>query len=169
MRPPAYRGLMPFAERYLRSMGLVAAEHRQVKRYHITLTDEAIDGEIAAAADAFLPKLLPTFDEPTPPAGFSVLHRGEDAVWLLVYSWVWDEVLHCRIASAAGPVARQGARNDDPTDFAELSDLLIGCVWELAVAVHERAAWVRHMLIPDHPDLDGYLADVVPDGPVGGP
>jgi len=26
---------------------------------------------------------------------------------------------------------------------------------------------VRHMLVPDEPDLPAYLADRIPDGPVG--
>jgi hypothetical protein len=43
----------------------------------------------------------------------------------------------------------------------------VGCVWELAVLEHERAAWVRHMLTPAEPDLAAYLADRPADGPVG--
>jgi hypothetical protein len=31
----------------------------------------------------------------------------------------------------------------------------------------QRSAWVRHLLDTDRPDLDGYLADVYPDGPAG--
>lgn len=45
----------------------------------------------------------------------------------------------------------------------------IGCVWELAPLEHERSAWVRPGLMPASPDLDGYLADEVADGPVGDP
>jgi hypothetical protein len=29
---------------------------------------------------------------------------------------------------------------------------------------HERSAWVRHILAPGAPDLDGYLADSMPSG-----
>ena len=29
---------------------------------------------------------------------------------------------------------------------------------------HERSAWVRHILMPDAPDLDGYLADSMLSG-----
>jgi hypothetical protein len=43
----------------------------------------------------------------------------------------------------------------------------IGCVWELAVLEHERAAWVRHILSPATPDLDGYLNDLHPEKPIG--
>jgi hypothetical protein len=41
----------------------------------------------------------------------------------------------------------------------------IGCIWELPPFGHERSASVRHVLDTDRPDLDGYLADVYPDGP----
>ena len=43
----------------------------------------------------------------------------------------------------------------------------IGCVWELPPIAHERDAWVRHMLVPDQPDLSAYLADFMPDGLTG--
>ena len=43
----------------------------------------------------------------------------------------------------------------------------IGCVWELPPLLHERDAWVRHMLTPDAPDLDAYLADSLPEGTTG--
>lgn len=35
--------------------------------------------------------------------------------------------------------------------------------------VHEGSAWVRHGLRPSAPAVDAYLADVLPEGPVGGP
>jgi hypothetical protein len=45
----------------------------------------------------------------------------------------------------------------------------MGCVWELAIVAHERDAWVRHMLAPGQPDLDGYLADSLSALMVGSP
>jgi hypothetical protein len=44
----------------------------------------------------------------------------------------------------------------------------MGCVWELAPLGHERAAWIRHVLEPEIPDLGGYLSDVLPDGSTEG-
>ena len=35
--------------------------------------------------------------------------------------------------------------------------------------VHERSAWVRHVMSPPSPDLAAYEADVLPAGSVGGP
>jgi hypothetical protein len=60
-----------------------------------------------------------------------------------------------------------GCPDRDPAHFVRLDRSLIGCVWELPPILHERDAWVRHMLAPDRPDLAGYLADSLPDGTTG--
>jgi hypothetical protein len=78
----------------------------------------------------------------------------------MAYAWVHGEIVHSRGASAV---------LDAPTSFTPLTEPLIGCVWELPALVHERSSWVRHGLRPEHPAVDAYLADVLPEGPVGGP
>ena len=60
-----------------------------------------------------------------------------------------------------------GCPDDDPAHFVVLDRPWIGCVWELPPIAHERDAWVRHMLVPDKPDLHAYLADAMPDGLTG--
>ena len=95
-----------------------------------------------------------------------VMHRGGDGgAYLLVYSWVWDNVLEMHTAAAGQPVL--DCADDDPTHFTVLERPWIGCVWELAVLEHERAAWVHWMLSCDPPNLAGYLADVRADALVG--
>jgi hypothetical protein len=54
--------------------------------------------------------------------------------------------------------------DDDPTHFIVVDRPWIGCVWELPPIHRERNAWVRHILMPDAPDLDGYLADSMLSG-----
>ena len=66
--------------------------------------------------------------------------------------------------SAAAGEPYLGCPDDDPAHFVPNARILAGCVWELTVLEHERAAWVEHMLVPDEPDLDAYLADGVADG-----
>ncbi|MDX3248064.1 hypothetical protein PV408_41475 [Streptomyces sp. ME18-1-4] len=81
---------------------------------------------------------------------------------------MWDNVLHFRGAAAGQPVL--GCPDDDPTHFVVPHRPWIGCVWELPPILHERDAWVRHMLAPtapDIPDLDAYLADSLPAGTTG--
>ena len=159
-----YRARMPFEEKYLSVHPVATIAGRQVKKYHVNTVDAPIEPEIQAAADAFLPRLFPEPDN-TPPASFTILHRGQRASYLLAYNWVWDNVLHC--ATAAAGIEFLGCPDTDPTHFVELTRPWIGCVWELPPLGHERNAWVRHMLVPDEPNLTAYLADNMPPGRTG--
>ncbi|MDH2425608.1 hypothetical protein [Sphaerisporangium sp. TRM90804] len=155
---------MAFTEKYLRVPGVTHVAGRRVKRYHVTTVDAEIEDAVQRAAYAFLPSLIPEPDG-TPPAAFTVLHRGVDAVYLNAYSWVWDNVLECHTAAAGSPFL--GCDDTDVTHFKQLAKPWIGCVWELPPLEHERAAWVRHLLDPDEPDLDAYLADLPKEGMIG--
>lgn len=153
---------MGFSERYMRQGGVAPVGDWRVKQYLVTVASTPLDSGVVEAAQAYLPKLLPSAaaTDTTPRVAFSVLHEGVDAVWLMLYSWVYGEILHSRGASA--PLS-------GPAEFTPLSEPLIGCVWELPALVHERSAWVRHGLQPDSPAVEDYLADFLPDGPVGRP
>lgn len=157
---------MAFAQRYLTTPDRIEVGGRHVKRYHLTVDGAEIDGAVQDAAYALIPRLLPEPDG-TPPASFSMLHRSGIGAYLLVYSWTFADVLELRAAVAGVPVL--GAPDEDPTNFAMSTRHWIGCVWELAPLEHERSAWVRHVLQPDQPDLDGYLADQHPSGWTGNP
>lgn len=152
---------MVFHERFLAHGGVVGVAEWRIKQYRVTVADEPIEQPVVAAAERLLPKLLPASaaSDDTPRIAFAVLHKGRDAVWHNLYSWCHGEILHCRAASA--PLA-------EPTAFTELTEPLIGCVWELPALTHERSAWVRHVLRPAEPEVDAYLDDLLPEGPVGG-
>jgi hypothetical protein len=158
---------MSFTERFSRPSAPIELDGWTVKPYEVGVTSRPIGREIVAAAIGFLPRLLPVRlahpslaheQAESPRSAFAVLHQGADALWLNLYSWVYQSILHCR--AAWSPLAA--------VSFAELDEPLIGCVWELPALVHERSAWVRHVLSPARPDLPGYLADVLPEGQVGG-
>jgi hypothetical protein len=146
---------MSFTERFARPSPPIEVDGWTIKPYQVTVTDQPIAPGIVAAAFDFLPKLLPTSlahpslaheQEGSPRFAFAVLHQGADALWLNLYTWVYQSILHCRTASSPlGDVS-----------FGELAEPLIGCVWELPALVHERSAWVRHVMSPDRPDLAGY-------------
>ncbi len=157
---------MTFTEKLLWSLPPIEIGGRGVKRYHVTADPAGIDPAVEKAAYAILPELLPPEPDSTPAAAFVVLHRGgDDGAYLNAYSWVWDNVLHFRGAVAGQPVLDCPDR--DPAHFIRLDRPWIGCVWELPPIQHERDAWVRHVLAPDRPDLDGYLADSLADGTTG--
>ena len=167
---------MPFTEKLLTVPPPIEVAGRHIKRYHVTTDPAGIAPEVERAAYAILPELLPgpgprlpgggTSDDTTPPATFVVLHRGgDDGAYLNAYSWVWDNVLHFRGASAGQPVL--GCPDLDPTHFITPDLPWIGCVYELPPILHERDAWVRHLLTPEVPDLDAYLADSLAAGTTG--
>jgi hypothetical protein len=156
---------MAFKEKLLSSQPPVETAGRHYKRYYVMTAAAVITPDVAKAALALLPDLVPEMDG-TPPAGFVVLHRGGDgAAYLNAYTWVWDNVLHMRGAAAAQPAL--GCPDADPAHFITLDRPWIGCVWELPPIQHERDAWVRHMLVPDAPDLAGYLRDRMAGGTTG--
>ncbi|MFC4016965.1 hypothetical protein ACFOW4_03270 [Micromonospora sp. GCM10011542] len=157
---------MAFRDKDLRTPGPVTVDGRQLKRYHIDQPERPIEPEVEKAAYDLLPALLPDTGDGTPAAGWVVLHRGADTgAYLLAYTWVWDNVVRVRSAAAGQPAL--DCPDDDPTHFVELDRPWAGCVWELAVLEHERAAWVEHVLAPERPDLSGYLTDTRAEGPVG--
>jgi hypothetical protein len=58
---------MTFTEKYLRAAGTVAVGGRQVKRDHVSIEPE-IEETVRKAAAEYLPRLLPSPDDETPPA-----------------------------------------------------------------------------------------------------
>jgi hypothetical protein len=157
---------MPFHQKYVHALAPIDRADRNIKRYHITREPDGVIGaDIADAAYAAAEKLLPAPDGEMPPASWIVLHEGRDAMYLCVYSWLWGNAVHSRGAAAGEPYL--SCPDKDLTNFITVSEPLVGCVWELPTMAHERTAWVRHMLAPSVPDLAGYLADTLPDGPIG--
>ncbi|HEY9375204.1 hypothetical protein [Streptomyces sp.] len=156
---------MAFSEKLLFVPPPIEVAGRRVKRYHVTSDPAGIAPEVEKAAYAILPDILPEPDG-TPPATFVVLHRGDDTgAYLNAYSWVWDNVLHFGGAAAGQPVLN--CPDTDPAHFVRTDSPWIGCVWELPPILHERDAWARHMLTPDTPDLDAYVADALAPGTTG--
>ncbi|MCX4855577.1 hypothetical protein OG426_44790 [Streptomyces canus] len=156
---------MAFNEKLLTVPPPIEVAGRHIKRYHVTADPAGIAPDVEKAAYEMLPELLPEPDG-TPPAAFAVLHRGADTgAYLNVYSWVWDNVLHFRCAAAGQPALR--CPDVDPTHFVTPDLPWIGCVFELPPILHERDAWVRHLLAPEVPDLAAYLADSLPEGTTG--
>jgi hypothetical protein len=148
----------------LRARPRITIAERRFKRYHVNGDGSEIPGDVQEAAYRFVPHLLPPLDD-TEPAGFIVLHQGVGGVSLTVHSWVAHNLLHTRRAVAGEPCA--GGVAGDLTTFAVVEQPLVGSTWELAPLAHEPAAWIRHVVDAEVPDVHAYLADLLPDGPVG--
>jgi hypothetical protein len=152
---------MPYSPRHVTWRGTAQLNGRQLKHYDVTACDAEIEPGVRKAAHDILPRLLPAPDATTPPASFVILHRGAaTGAYLVAYSWFWDNVIG--VQKAVAGVGELGCPDDNPENFIELTDPGIGCVWELGPLAHERAAWIRHVLAPDEPDLAAYLTDVYP-------
>lgn len=157
---------MAFQHKYVQAFPHVEIGGWQLKPYHVTrAADRPLAAELVEAAYETAAKMLPDTDGEMPPAGWLVLHEGKSALYLCVYAWVWGNVVHARTAAAGEPYL--GCPDDDLTHWVVNSTPYAGCVWELPTLDHERRAWVRHLLTPDTPNLTGYLADRLADGPIG--
>lgn len=120
-------------------------------RFHAEpIAEVVVDAASGVCADYFGANPV---SEGKPALGFSVLHHGMDAVWLLVCRWE-EEILYQRTLRAS---------LEQPTVFEHLVDEPpMGCVWELKVHEHERAALIKYVLDPvDGPDVDAWKADDV--------
>lgn len=83
--------------------------------------------------------------------GFFIVHPGDQAVWALNQIWM-DDILRQFVFYA--PV-------DNPTNFSTSPwPGFNACVWDLGVTIHERDAWVKHVMAdPQQPQFDAYLND----------
>lgn len=163
---PFYRPAMTYPTPHAWYAGTDIIGGRPVKRYHIGREGTPIDPVIEERALALIPSMFAPLDE-TPQVAFTTLFRSGAGSHLNVYSWYWDNVIHAKFAGGGVPLL--GCPDEDPQNLVPLDLTVAGCVYELSVLIHERSAWIRHMLMPDKPRLDGYLADILPAGPVGLP
>ena len=84
--------------------------------------------------------------------GFLGAHDGRGANFVFLDWWANEDELHHRrwLSSKEAPGR---LRQTGPDDFT-------ACAWDLAVIMHERTAWVGHVLSRTQgPDLEAYLAD----------
>ena len=93
---------------------------------------EFSDGELNAAVSVLKQAGAPA---PSLGAGFAVLHRGEDAWWLLLHWWL------------PGGIVSHGLWRADigqsPPRFSPVPPGLMACVWELGVIEFERRAFME--------------------------
>jgi hypothetical protein len=109
---------------------------------------EGDEGEAALkVAEHELPQ--PARTRTRPAIGFLIVHRGAEALWVLVCWWELDLMYERLWRADLGTTDLCPVPPDGPT----------ACVWELQAIYHERRAWVEHVLSrPAAPDYSGYLA-----------
>ncbi|MEM7475823.1 MAG: GNAT family N-acetyltransferase [Planctomycetota bacterium] len=148
--PPSSE-LVPYKPRRTRLVKVERIKEWNLKLYTIHAGAELLDSSVLEAAIRFARDQVPWPSDHATPFGFITVHRGEQAIWLLVDLWVRD-ILH-HFVYCSSPM--------DPMEFqAGPQDGTNSCVWELEVTRHERDAWVRHVLSdPLEPAYNIYLED----------
>lgn len=83
---------------------------------------------------------------------FIIIHEAREGIWILLYWWTGGEMLNRSTWFAS-------YQEPDRLLHQPANDRLV-CVWELEIILHERQAWIDHILHkPDSPDFTGYRQD----------
>ena len=143
-----------YLPRRFRSAGLIASGPVTFKTYLIDRTSDPLAEEEAIASFMPYTEGVPELSsEPHDTVGHVIIHRGDEADWLLIHWWIPGAIL-------SGVVAKSGRGE---LQFERITEPLLACVWEQVVMAYERQAWINHMM-RGSPDRNGFLADTLPDG-----
>ncbi len=158
--------LSAYHPRPIRYHGLVEQDGWKLKIYRITKSAdiELSDQFIKEATDVALKHLESPKESviaagvnwselPHYHVGYLIIHIGNDAAFALLDYWVGENMLNHQ--TWAKPV------EDLTQPFVNISSSGINvCVWEMAVQIHERKAWLEHVYRADErPDINAYLND----------
>ena len=143
--------IAPYRPRRTQTHGVVESAGWSIKITSITSDggppeDREIEAAVGVAQDILpAPALTPTRSG----IGFIIVHRGDEALWVIVCWWELDILYHRMWRADLGTTDLRRVPPEGPT----------ACVWELLVIDHERRAWVEFVLRhPAAPDFAGYLA-----------
>jgi uncharacterized protein len=144
--------MVPFQPRRTRMLSIHECRGWKLKVYEICFGHHSIPTnhveQILAFVDVNIP--WPVASESDPRTGFVIVHRGIDALWLLVHLWRADILTQFAFQS---PLT-------EPIDLNPLrAEGFCGCVWELDVIKHERDAWVRCEMGSDDRLIEQYRND----------
>ena len=129
----------------------------QVKTYTISNKPEFASHAIFNEVLAALPGWLSKFDDthlPTYNHAFLIVHEAREGVWILLNWWTGGEMIarSTWFAGYAEPVHVVHQPQNDG----------LVCVWELEVLLHERKAWIEHVLQhPQDPFFERYTREVL--------
>lgn len=137
---------------------LVKLDDWCVKVYTITLNENFKSQEILNAALKELPIWVENAKKSflkTHKNAFLILHEGREGVWILMNWWTDGEILETKVYF--------GDYNDpDKVKESIYKPKSLICTWELAVVIHERKAWIKHVLQnAKNPKFEEYSKDVL--------
>ena len=150
---PSRIEVTPYQPRPIRSLGLFQHDGWVVKSYSISAKQKVADQSLISFAINNLSTWL-KHSENYPMSSYKIatliVHEGREGIFTLINWWIGGNMLQNHVYFSS---------YDAPQEFIDYSkNGIVACVWELAVIIHERAAWINHVLKrADDPDISGYL------------
>ena len=142
-----------YQPRPIHALGILEVAGWRIKQYVMTVARENVpDPRLLKATAAMAAVALPAATA-THGVGFLLAHQARPACFVLL-DW-WQDGYDLKQRYYTSPL-------DHPDELVELSGESVGCVWELEVLLHERAAWIDHVLNSEADDFQAYLQDMFP-------
>lgn len=137
---------------------IVKVRDWQIKVYTITNRESFGSQQALSTVRNELPQLLAkAINSPlaTYKVAFLIVHEGREGLWVLLNWWSDGEMVETQMNF----IDKHQLQNITSSPYATRS---LVCVWELEVFIHERQAWINHVLMQaKEPDFAGYLQDVL--------
>ncbi len=123
-----------YRPRRISSLGRTVAGGTALKLYAIEAEGASLKPAVVETARDILAAHAPGPGH----VGFAILHRGEEAVWLLLHWWMEGGILAERLWRA--PL------DEGQAAFEPMDRPLMACVWELVPIDFERDAYVATLM-----------------------
>jgi hypothetical protein len=137
---------------------LLKIDDWSIKIYTITLNSDFESKQILESALKEIPNWITSAQNSilkTHKNAFLILHEGREGVWILMNWWTDGEMLETKVYFGD---------YDSPNKVKETiyKPKSLICTWELAVIIHERKAWMEHVLLNSNsPKFEDYKNDVL--------
>lgn len=134
----------------------VTTGSNHVKVYTITNKETYSSPETLESCIKALPTWVKDMDDsnlPTHRHAFLIVHEAREGVLILMNWWTGGEMLETKIyfANYNSPTVLE------PSIFDTKA---LVCIWELEIFLHERKAWIQHILEKaENPNFMGYMKD----------
>jgi len=137
---------------------LISVNGWHIKVYTITNGQTFNSFHILKNAAEHLPVWLDQIaNEKLPNYGqaFLIVHEAREGAWILLNWWTGGEMIATKVFFSSFETP------NIITDSPYSTNALL-CVWELEVFAHERASWIKHILLnAEQPDYVGYENDTL--------
>jgi hypothetical protein len=158
--------LAGYQPRPVHALGILEVAGWRIKQYVMTVAHENVpdqcpgpmsrtnvpDPRLLNATAAMAAVALPAAAA-THGVGFLLAHQARPACFVLL-DW-WQDGYDLKQRYYTSPL-------DHPDELVVLSGETVGCFWEHEVLLHERAAWIDHVLNSEADDFQAYLHDTFP-------